>query len=107
VIGAVSGLPEFLFDAFLYVFVEVSEAFVAALGEVDVRHSDVVEFDDVAVLDLSTGDSVVFERALREGRFADMVTERVADQLALVEVVGMFVEERLEIVLHLVWYFDV
>jgi len=87
--------------------VEVVEAVATALGEEDVRHLHVVEPDDIAAIDLLSGNAIVLKSSVREPRRLDQVPQRVADEFALVEVVRVIFEERFEVVVHLVWDFDI
>ena len=107
VVRPVLDLTELLFDSVLCLSIEVVEALTTTFGKEDVGHLHVVERDDVAVLDVLSGDTIVLEGPIGETRCLNHVAHCIAHQLALVEVVWVVFEELFEVLIHPIWNFDI
>lgn len=103
VVRPIPNALELLLDPVARLGVQVLQAVTGPLGEVNVRPSllEVLECDRLPTRDLLAARLDVLVHPVGERRRREHVPERVADELALVHVVGVRVEERFNIVLHL------
>ena len=107
VIWPVLDFGELAPDALLCFRVKVVEPVTTSLSVKNVDQLHVFSRNNVAVLDLLSGNAVVFERLLREAGAVNEVPDGIPHEFVFIDVVRIGFEEQLDIFLHLVGDFDV